>query len=116
MAPPNPGVWSRLAAWFVGPSTVDDARALLQRRVAFFLPADLETLILSCLQKNPVARPQSARELGRRLEECQDAGAWGHDQAMAWWDEHGAALAAEETATPSAFADTMAVDLASDRR
>src|SRR6185437_9140696 len=40
------------------------------------IPPALDALVLSCLAKDPAERPQSARELSRRLAEVGDASAW----------------------------------------
>jgi len=43
---------------------------------------------MSCLAKDPAERPQSARELSRRLAEVDGASAWTQDRAQAWWALH----------------------------
>jgi len=52
------------------------------------LPADLEAVILSCLEKAPSDRPQSAAALLSELTDCHDVAPWTQDKATAWWDEH----------------------------
>jgi eukaryotic-like serine/threonine-protein kinase len=52
------------------------------------IPPALDELILSCLAKDPEARPQSARELTQRLGELDGAGQWTQEQAGAWWASH----------------------------
>ncbi len=49
------------------------------------IPAALDSLILSCLAKDPAARPQSARELSRRLAGIEGLGIWTEDHAREWW-------------------------------
>jgi len=52
------------------------------------VPRALDDLVLSCLAKDPAHRPQSARELSRRLAEVEGAGAWTQDRAREWWATH----------------------------
>lgn len=59
------------------------------------VPAELEAVVLACLDKQPERRPQTAAELRRRLEACA-VPAWDGDRAHAWWNEYGSALVREE--------------------
>jgi len=52
------------------------------------IPDALDRLILSCLAKDRALRPQSARELSRRLAEIDRAGAWTEEMARDWWARH----------------------------
>jgi len=52
------------------------------------IPAALDQLVLACLAKDPAKRPQSARELSRRLGEIEGVGTWTQDQARDWWATH----------------------------
>jgi plasmid stabilization system protein ParE len=52
------------------------------------IPAALDQLVLSCLAKDPAERPQSARELSRRLAQVEGAAAWTQDRARHWWATH----------------------------
>jgi plasmid stabilization system protein ParE len=61
------------------PPTPPSARSELR------IPAALDQLVLSCLAKDPAERPQSARELSRRLAEIEGAEAWTQDRAREWW-------------------------------
>lgn len=51
------------------------------------IPAALDLLVLSCLAKDPAERPQSARELSRRLSQI-DVGGWTEERAREWWAKH----------------------------
>src|SRR5256885_451485 len=51
------------------------------------IPAELEAVVLACLDKQPDRRPQSAVELRRRLEACV-VEPWDSTNARMWWLEH----------------------------
>jgi serine/threonine-protein kinase len=51
------------------------------------IPAELDALVLSCLAKKAADRPQSARELSRRLSEIP-IGRWTETRAREWWAAH----------------------------
>jgi eukaryotic-like serine/threonine-protein kinase len=55
------------------------------------MPSQLEALILSCLKKNPAERPDTARELARRLRAVPLVHSWGDEQAESWWSTAGLA-------------------------
>ena len=57
------------------------------------IPSDLDNLVLSCLAKDPAARPQTARELSRRLARVEGANDWTDDRAREWWASYRAAAA-----------------------
>ena len=52
------------------------------------IPPALELLIMECLAKDPADRPQSARQLSRRLAEIHSLDPWTEERARAWWDQH----------------------------
>lgn len=52
------------------------------------IPAALDALVIACLAKDPADRPQSARELARRLDEVEGADAWTQERAREWWEAH----------------------------
>jgi serine/threonine protein kinase len=51
------------------------------------IPAELDSIILSCLAKYPEDRPQTAGDLSRRLATALSA-VWTEEQAHRWWDRH----------------------------
>jgi serine/threonine-protein kinase len=55
------------------------------------ISAELEAVVLACLEKNPDRRPQSAAELLRQLKACA-VEPWDGERARKWWLEHRAAL------------------------
>jgi eukaryotic-like serine/threonine-protein kinase len=61
-------------------------------RLGRAVPADLERLILDCLEKDPGRRPQTAAALQQRVRECRAYGAWDRERARLWWQENGAKL------------------------
>jgi len=60
------------------------------------VPAELEAMVLACLDKQPERRPQSAAELRRRLEAC-NVTPWDAEDAQAWWQKHQDKLAQDPT-------------------
>jgi serine/threonine-protein kinase len=61
-------------------------------RTELSIPPELDGLVLSCLAKDPAARPQSARELSLRLAGVDGADGWTEDRARAWWAKHNPAM------------------------
>jgi serine/threonine protein kinase len=58
------------------------------------IPESLERIILSCLEKDPARRPQTALELSRLLSDCPTSDLWTQDQAQCWWATHRPAVSA----------------------
>jgi DNA-binding NtrC family response regulator len=52
------------------------------------IPADMDALVLDCLQKDPVLRPDSADVLWERLDKVPVASPWDQRRARAWWELH----------------------------
>jgi hypothetical protein len=52
------------------------------------IPKELDDIVLACLAKDPSDRPQSARELARRLEAVPVDGEWTPELARDWWEAH----------------------------
>lgn len=46
---------------------------------------ELEDVLLSCLAKRPEDRPQTAKELAKRLSQIVLEAPWSEDDASAWW-------------------------------
>jgi serine/threonine protein kinase len=57
-------------------------------RVSEPIPVELENAILSCLDKSPAKRPQTARDLALLVARCPEAVQWSLEEADAWWTRH----------------------------
>jgi hypothetical protein len=77
------------------------------------VPAELEAIVLACLEKKPESRPQSAADLKKRLEACGVA-AWTDDEAAAWWRDHASALGTEQPSSKSWRPQTLTALLRDD--
>jgi serine/threonine-protein kinase len=77
------------------------------------LPADLEELVLRCLDKDPSRRPQTARELRDALLAVK-VNPWTEAQARAWWAKHRSEprpVRVAESAQPALSAGSIVIDL-----
>jgi hypothetical protein len=72
------------------------------------IPAELESVVLACLNKDPGRRPQSAAELRRRIEACP-VEPWDRARAVAWWREYQPDLDSDALQS-TGEARTLAVD------
>jgi serine/threonine-protein kinase len=57
-------------------------------RTEIAIPPMLEAVIMSCLAKDPRARPSSADELTERLAACMPSDGWDRAAARQWWEIH----------------------------
>ena len=77
----------------------------LRSKVRGWLPPELETVILKCLEKRPKARPADARALAEALVaiEIPPEHVWSRTQAITWWTSLGkTATAPPDAATAPA--------------
>ena len=84
------------------------------RRASGRVSAELDRVLLGCLEKNPDRRPASAVELRALLLATPRASEWTLELRAAWWKEFESqmrAAAPSETAVPSDI--TVSIDLAS---
>ncbi len=56
----------------------------LSERVERKIPAELERVVLRCLEKKPEDRPQSAEELSDMLGSCETEAEWTREKAQEW--------------------------------
>jgi serine/threonine-protein kinase len=61
---------------------------LPSRRTDLPIPPQLEALVLTCLAKDPAARPATADELGARLAAVPLERPWTPERAREWWARH----------------------------
>jgi len=64
---------------------VDEVPMPPSQRLGQPISPELEHVIMSCLEKSRSRRPQTARDLAIRLQNCPSAKNWTFDEAEAWW-------------------------------
>jgi serine/threonine protein kinase len=64
---------------------VDEVPVPPSQRLGRPISPELEHVIMSCLEKSRSRRPQTARDLAIRLQNCPSAKNWTFDEAEAWW-------------------------------
>ena len=50
--------------------------------------AELDRIVLQCLEKSPDKRPQSANELWNLLDALPFREPWSQERALKWWRNH----------------------------
>jgi tRNA A-37 threonylcarbamoyl transferase component Bud32 len=71
-------------------------------RVRTTIPPELESALLSCLEKSRAKRPQTARDLAALISRCAEATAWSIEDSDAWWGRHDRGQATGLVAGPAA--------------
>jgi serine/threonine-protein kinase len=59
------------------------------------VPADLQAVVLRCLEKDAARRFPNADELAQALARCRCADQWTRERAAAWWSDYAAGDAQE---------------------
>ena len=87
------------------------------RRTANLISAELEKLILRCLEKDPNLRPQTVGELRALLLTLPSAENWTLAARAAWWDRYQNEIITTDTQQrqppPSPMDATVKIDFAS---
>jgi eukaryotic-like serine/threonine-protein kinase len=58
------------------------------QRTELPIPAELDDLVLACLEKDPQRRPQDAGQLFGMACSCGSCETWDADAARRWWEKH----------------------------
>jgi serine/threonine protein kinase len=80
-------------------------------RAAQPVPADLDRLILRCLEKDPAKRPQSASEVAAALTALASDFPWSSADAERWWLENVSAESGNRQLAAPATLDTLLLHL-----
>ena len=67
---------------------VNDAPVPPSQRTELPIPEQLEKVVLACLAKDPLDRPQTADELAVLLSSISLEQPWTPERSLAWWDAH----------------------------
>jgi hypothetical protein len=66
-----------------------------EKRIGWPVPNTLAAVVMSCLEKMPDRRPESAEILKNLLETCHDVEPWTPEMGRAWWELTGRAAMAQ---------------------
>jgi len=58
------------------------------QRTEMPISRELDALILACLEKDPLRRPQDVEQVLRALARCEPAASWDNAAAKGWWEKH----------------------------
>ncbi len=64
----------------------------LPSKIVTTIPADLERIVLRCLEKKPADRFQDVESLEKALAACECADKWTEEMAAKWWSDAGVSL------------------------
>ena len=73
------------------------------------IPADLEAVVLRCLEKDPDRRFANAESLEKALAGCACAGAWTGEMAAEWWRTHAETVSVSPASLSGVSSKTTAV-------
>jgi serine/threonine-protein kinase len=67
---------------------VQDEPVPPSKRTELPVPGAIDAVVLRCLEKDPLRRPQSAEELQSLLRETRVSRSWTRERARDWWNIH----------------------------
>ena len=71
------------------------------------LPADLQAIVLRCLEKEPAKRFADVTEVARALAHCPVEEVWTEERATRWWQEYPRGDARRGSPSPEPVATTV---------
>jgi serine/threonine-protein kinase len=80
------------------------------------IPASLEAVVLTCLEKAPANRPKDAAALLALLDGCDDIAFWTPDDARRSWSKRSPSIQAPTASRPDPSARSLMLEVAMDRR
>ena len=76
------------------------------------ISAEMEQIILRCLEKEVTRRPQSAAELRALLQACPTAAEWTADARMIWWEAYARETLVSDEVSGTDPMPSVSIDLA----